>query len=271
VTRIRTDAIVIRHVKQGDSSRVVTLFTREAGKVAVMAKGARKPGSRFGAGMGLFARSQVGYRPRPGRDLVYLDTCELLESFDSLLPDVLGYAAAASCVELVDRLAPPGAASVEIYELLLSALRILTEVAPFPEGEGARAAALPVAFQAHVMATLGIAPELMVCVECGGDGLGDRVSLSARRGGVLCRQCRDAEGGRRLGAEAVSLLRGSILADLSFVVAAPRGPSEAAVLEARTALDGVLAYHHGRPSSFRARAFLDPLWRGTTPPRGFEE
>jgi len=258
---VDSDALVLRHVKQGDSSQVVTLLAREGGKVAVMAKGSRKPGSRFGAGLGLFNLSRIRYRARPNRDLVFLDSCDLQRSFDVLTRDVVAYAAAGVCAELVDRLVPEGAASAEIFDLLLDALTALAETTPLPAGEELRAVALPVAFQTKVMDTLGIAPELTGCVACGNTDLGGSSSLSARRGGLLCRRCRAAEGGRRLGAETVEFLRSALYGDVAGALTAPRTPTRGVILESRGALDAVLEYHHGTRPALRSLRFLDELWK----------
>jgi DNA repair protein RecO (recombination protein O) len=257
-----TDALVLRHVRQGDMSHVVTLFTRENGKVAVLAKGSRKPGSRFGAGLDLFQLTHIRYRERAGHDLVFLDGCEARRSFASLSEDLVSYAAAAVCAEMVDRLVPDGAPSEEVFELLHDALSTLAEVAPLPENEAMRAAALPVVFQLRLMDQLGIAPELTGCVVCGDADPGLSTSLSARRGGLVCRRCRAAEGGRRLGAETVRFLRTAAFDRIEEGMMAPEPPSRGVVLEARAALDAVLEYHHhGKPAALRSRKFLDDLWR----------
>jgi len=257
-----TDALVLRHVRQGDTSHVVTLFTREHGKVAVLAKGSRKPGSRFGAGLDLFHLTHIRYRERAGRDLVFLDACELRRSFASLSEDLVAYAAAAVCAEMVDRLVPDGAPSEEVFELLHGAFDTLAEVSPLPEEESMRAAALPVVFQLRLMDQLGIAPELTGCVVCGDADPDPSASLSARRGGLVCRRCRAAEGGRRLGAETVRFLRTALFDRIEEGMMAPAPPSKGVVLEARAALDAVLEYHHhGKPAALRSRKFLDDLWR----------
>jgi DNA repair protein RecO (recombination protein O) len=259
---VDSDALVLRHVKQGDTSRVVTLFARTGGKVAVMAKGSRKPGSRFGAGLDLFNLTRIHYRERVNRELVYLDGCDVLRSFDNLSRDVFGYAAAGVCAELTDRIVPDGAAAANVFDLLLLALTVLDETVPLPEGEELRAVLLPLAFQIKLMDFLGIAPELTGCVACGDTDLGASTTLSARRGGLLCRRCRAAEGGRRLGTETVRFLRTALFGDLPDVMTAPSPPGRALLLESRGALDAVLEYHHGKPATFRSRAFLDELWKG---------
>jgi DNA repair protein RecO (recombination protein O) len=259
---VESDAVVLRHVKQGETSHVVTLFARAGGKVAVLAKGSRKPGSRFGAGLDLFSLSHIRYRPRANRDLVFLDVCELRTSFERVTHDVFGYAAASVCVELVDRLVPEGASSEEIYDLLVEALDALAQTSPLPAGQETRAVALPIVFQLRLMDVLGIAPELTECSSCGTNDLHEALSLSARRGGLLCSRCRSAEGGRRLARETVHFLRASLFGEFSGVMTAPDAPTRGTVLEARSVLDAVLEYHHhGNPATFRGRKFLDQLLR----------
>jgi len=262
VSHVDSDALVLRHVRQGDTSHVVTLLTREAGKVAALAKGSRQPGSRFGAGLDLFNLSRVRYRVRAASDLVFLDACELRRSFAVLAQDVLAYAAAGVCAELAERLVPDGGGSPEIFDLLLESLGALAEAVPLPEGQELRAVAMSVAFQAKLMDLLGVAPELTGCVACGSADLGGSNALSPRRGGLVCRRCRAAEGGRRLGADTVAFLRTATFGDVDDVLTAERAPGKGSLSEARAALDAVLEYHHhGRPGAARSRRFLDDLWR----------
>lgn len=259
---VESDAIVLRRVKQGDTSQVVTLFARETGKLAVLAKGGRKPGSRFGSGLDLFNLTRIQYRPRPHRDLVFLQSCDLQRGFEKLAVDVYGFASGGVCAELVDRFVPDGASSEEIFDLLLHALTVLADSVPLPSGEELRAVAVPISFQLKLMDALGITPEMTGCVACGESDLGGSTTMSARRGGLLCHRCRAAEGGRRLGTEAVEFLRAGLFGDLEHAITAPRPPTRALILEARSALDALLEYHHhGKPSALRSRKFLDELWR----------
>ncbi len=262
MTHVESDALVLRHVRQGDTSHVVTLLVRDGGKVAVLAKGSRQPGSRFGAGLDLFTLSHVRYRARPSADLLFLDACEFRQSFAGLTKDVFAYAAAGVCAELVERLLPDHASSTDIFDLLLEALSPLVETAPLPAGEEMRAVALPVVFQMKLMDVLGVAPELAECVACGANDLAGSTSLSPRCGGLVCAKCRVAEGGRRLGRDSVAFLREALFGDVGAVMTSAAPPSRAATLEARGALDALLEYHHhGRPGALRSRKFLDELWR----------
>jgi DNA repair protein RecO (recombination protein O) len=258
---VESDAIVLRHVKQGDSSRVITLFARDTGKVAVLAKGIRSQALKYGSSLDLFNVARIQYRLRSNRDLVYLQSCDLRRSFEAITRDIFGYAAAAVCVELVDRLVPEGAPSPDLFDLLLGALEILAETVPFPEGEEMRAVAFPVAYQMKLMDRLGLSPELSSCVGCGDPEL-STASLSARRGGLLCQRCRSSEGGRYLGSASLEFLRRSRSGELAAVMTSSVAPTKGVVLESRAALDSVLEYHHHVKTSWlRSRKFLDGLWR----------
>jgi recombinational DNA repair protein (RecF pathway) len=125
-----------------------------------------------------------------------------------------------------------------------------------------RAVALPVAFQLRLMDHLGVAPELTGCVACGNADLAGSTTLSPRRGGLVCRRCRAAEGGRRLGSDTVAFLREAAFGELTGSLTAAVPPGKRTVLEARAALDAMLEYHHhGHPGTMRSRKFLDDLWR----------
>ena len=56
---VKTEAIVLRGRKQGDTSKLATLYTRDFGKIDVIAKGAREQKSKFGGALEMFARSTV--------------------------------------------------------------------------------------------------------------------------------------------------------------------------------------------------------------------
>ena len=66
---VRTEAFVLKAVRFGETSMIYRLFTRDRGVVPVMAKGARRPKSRFGASLGTFHRLLVTYYQKEGREV----------------------------------------------------------------------------------------------------------------------------------------------------------------------------------------------------------
>ena len=69
---VKTDAIVLRGRKQGDTSKLATLYTREFGKIEVIAKGAREQKSKFGGALEMFARGYVVIYKKDKPDQLHL-------------------------------------------------------------------------------------------------------------------------------------------------------------------------------------------------------
>src|SRR2546428_9918428 len=63
------DAVVLRRLDYGEADRILTLLTREHGKLAVIAKGSRRAKARMGNGLDLFTRSQMPLGQGPNLDL----------------------------------------------------------------------------------------------------------------------------------------------------------------------------------------------------------
>ncbi|MFB6272129.1 MAG: DNA repair protein RecO [Salinibacter sp.] len=122
---IRTEAVVLRCLDYGETSQIVTLFTREKGKLGVMAKGARRPKSSFGATLQPMAYTQVVFYHKPTRTLQTLSESSHVESFHRLRRDLTSITVGLRIVELVDALMEEEDAQPEVFALLVRALRRL--------------------------------------------------------------------------------------------------------------------------------------------------
>ena len=100
---IRTNALVLRNLRMGDTSRIVTILTRDFGKFGAVAKGVREPKSRFGASLELLSVSSLILYFRPGRDLQLVSEGALEREFRGLFSPVDRYAHACALVEFLDR------------------------------------------------------------------------------------------------------------------------------------------------------------------------
>ena len=122
---IRTEAVVLRSLDYGETSQIVTLFTREKGKLGVMAKGARRPKSSFGATLQPMAYTQVVFYYKPTRTLQTLSESSHVESFHSLRRDLKSITVGLRIVELVDALMEEENAQPDVFALLVRTLRRL--------------------------------------------------------------------------------------------------------------------------------------------------
>jgi len=184
---ITTDAVILRSRKHGESSRIVTLFTRERGKLSAVAKGVRGGGrSRRVIPMEPAAIVRAVLYFRESRDLQLLTQCDAVAPLDVLRSDLERMGAALGVVELTELVTPPGEASEELYGLLCETLLGLASATSNAEN------ALYY-YEARILGVLGFRPELHRCVGCraliaqehgGGEG---EVRMSAS--GVVCSRC----------------------------------------------------------------------------------
>jgi DNA repair protein RecO (recombination protein O) len=77
---VSTEGFVLRSYKLGENDKIVVIYTRDFGKIRVVAKGARKQRSRFGAALEVFAYVRVIFHEKENRDLLVLDRAEILYS-----------------------------------------------------------------------------------------------------------------------------------------------------------------------------------------------
>lgn len=216
----RDQAVVLRTLRLGETDRIVTLMTREHGKVRAVVKGVRRPGSRFGAR--LEPLSHVAVLCWQGRELDIVNQAEVIDHFRSIREDLPRLSSAISMLEVVDQIGQERHANPGLYEMLVRALRTLAE----RDGPLVMAA-----FLCKVLAAEGSAPVLHECVSCGTAGDGVLVAFDIVEGGALCRACRR---GRPLGPEALDLLRRIYGGGLAGVLEEPASAATSEVVELAT-------------------------------------
>lgn len=246
---LKLTAVVLRTVDYGESDRVVTLFTRERGKVSAFARGARASRRRFGGGLEPFTQISAQVRERSGSDLLSLDTLAVDDAFGGIRGDLARIACAGYAAELSRELVRDLEPHLELYDLLVDYLRRLD-----------RGPALPGvlrAFELGALGAAGLAPRLDTCARCGGElGGQEAVRFDPQEGGALCAVCAQAAS-----PGSVLLSRGAhgVLLRLS-TGGLPAGAElidSGVGREVRDALTRFVEHHLGR--RLKARKFLDEL------------
>src|SRR5512136_1830003 len=115
----RVEAVVLRHADWGEADRILTLYTRERGKVRAIAKGARKIRSRKAGHLEPFTR--VTLQLAKGRDLLIVTQADTVDAYLPLHDDLVKTGNASYVVELLDRF------TSEDESENLQAFRLLTE------------------------------------------------------------------------------------------------------------------------------------------------
>ncbi|MFA5034974.1 MAG: DNA repair protein RecO [Candidatus Margulisiibacteriota bacterium] len=123
----KAKAISIKNKPFAEADKLVTLFTREHGKIRVLAKGARRVPSRFGGRVETF--SYADYLLAKGRSLDIVSQCEVLESFQIVRDDPAGLKAGIYFLRIIDAATAEGQSNEELFDLLLTGLCRLKEKA----------------------------------------------------------------------------------------------------------------------------------------------
>ncbi|MDR7556174.1 MAG: DNA repair protein RecO [Armatimonadota bacterium] len=172
------EGVVLRRRNLGEADRLVVLFSRERGKVTVVARGARRPRSRLGGRLEPPAR--VRALVAEGRTLDVLAQVDVLDAYPALRQDLDRVATTALVLELVDRALADRQPHPDVYRLLLEALELLVQ------GGGDLACAW---FLARLLVLTGHRPAVGRCAVCGARTRGP-VAWSAALGGSLDAACR---------------------------------------------------------------------------------
>lgn len=122
---LRTNAVVLRTIDYGETSRIVTLFTQENGRMSVMAKGARTSKSRFGSTLEPLAHVQAMVFCKSGRDLQMLTETSHVHTWPGIRQSLdklkLGY----RLLELTNALMHQEESNPAVYSLLVAVLSAL--------------------------------------------------------------------------------------------------------------------------------------------------
>lgn len=178
----RAHGIVIRGIDYGEGSKIITIFTREAGKISLMARGAKKMNSRLAAATQLFAGADFVFY-RAGSKMGTLNHAEVVTSRQPLREDVLLSAYGSYMLEMVDRLCGEQESAPHVFDQLAAALDGLVQ--------GKDVHIVSHLFEMKMFMHAGYAPNLEQCASCGAST--DHPLLSARLGGLLCASCRTSD------------------------------------------------------------------------------
>ncbi|MBN1230823.1 MAG: DNA repair protein RecO [Anaerolineales bacterium] len=196
---IRVEGVVLRYLEYGEADRIVTLYTRQLGKIRAIVKGARKIRSRKAGHLDLFTHVQL--QLSTGRDLFIVTQAEALHTFPKLREDLTILAQASYVVELVDKFTYDEEENAATYRLLVDTLERLT----------IHDQQIPLVIRYYEMRLLdfmGFRPELKICVSNGEEITYQDQYFSSMQGGVICPECSaNFEGLRPISKDALRYIR----------------------------------------------------------------
>jgi DNA repair protein RecO (recombination protein O) len=235
----QVEGVILRSLRLGEADRVLHVYTRERGRVGLVAKGVRRTRSRFGARLEPLTR--VNLQMHLGRgELGTVTGADIVESHRLVREDPARLAVGVAGAETVARLFAEGEPSPRAFEALCRFLEAL-EARDAPGPSIAREPLLlALGLKLHWVA--GFAPVLDRCANCGSVEA-PLVRFSASTGGAMCAAC---PGGFGIRPDTIGALGALLRAPLVDAPALP-GPLAAEVARAVSEL-------HAEHGGFRLRS-----------------
>jgi DNA repair protein RecO (recombination protein O) len=179
---VKTEAVVLRSIRYGEADRILHLYSRDRGRVGAIAKGARKPKSRFGGRLEPFFRLDLLLHE--GRsDLLTVPGVATVDGYPRLRSDGAAIGAGARACDAVLRLLDAAEPNPPAYNLLCRYLELLDA----PHDPRAASLEIALSFRLKLALVAGFSPELASCARCG--EAEHLAGFSGAAGGVVCGSC----------------------------------------------------------------------------------
>ena len=174
---LSSEAVVLRTWPVHEADLIVSLFTRDYGRVRGVAKSALKSRKRFGGSLEPMTVARAWFAERPRQELVRLDNLEILRSPLSSPVDPVRLAVLSFYAELLDEALPDHDSHETVFRLLLAVLDLTTVEQPW----------MPLTyFQLWMTRLMGLLPDLVHCTACGEALQAGAASFNTLGDGLFC-------------------------------------------------------------------------------------
>ncbi|HUW58132.1 MAG TPA: DNA repair protein RecO [Planctomycetota bacterium] len=178
----KTHAITLRLVDYRETSQILSVYSRDFGRLSLIAKGSKRRRRGTGQTIDLFQLIEVVFIERTGSGLQLLTESSLLDDFAGLRRDLRRGYAAFFVAELLGTLTEENDPNAALFELTHRTLTMLCETD--------RPNVVLHTFEIRLLTLIGLLPRLDACAWCGGElGTEEEVAFAAGAGGTICRKC----------------------------------------------------------------------------------
>jgi DNA repair protein RecO (recombination protein O) len=184
VPTLKSPGLILRKIPYSETSLILKVYTRESGLVSLIAKGAKRPKSKFRGLLDFFNLNQFLYPEKSRADILTLSDASLIREFPRLKTDPARQALANVFMELFLKYVEEPHRSAPHYELLLEHFEGLDEA-----GNGEDFSLRLCDFLLGLSAVSGFSPQFTRCAQCGAPISGLRVRMDPDLGGPLCASC----------------------------------------------------------------------------------
>lgn len=202
----KVQGIVLKRTNLAEADRILTVFTREKGKIKVIAKGVRKTLSKLAGHLELFCL--VDLRLAEGRNLDIITDAQVKKCFLNLRGNLRSTTTAYYLTEITEKMTAENQKHPEIFDLLLDVLQDVNQK---------QSQLLVSYFELNFLNESGFKPELYRCLLCHGKILPKDNYFSFQEGGLVCKNCSNTTLNFKISDSAIKVLRLFLKHKLSFV------------------------------------------------------
>ncbi|MEZ6126403.1 MAG: DNA repair protein RecO [Planctomycetaceae bacterium] len=202
VSTEKAEALVIRQADFSESSRVVTFFSREFGKISCLAKGAKRLKGPFDAALDLLSACRIVFLQKTSGALNLLTQAELIRRFAPAPHQLMSLYSGYYLADLLNRFTEEFDPNATLYDAAEAALNQLADA-------DCDYATVVLLFEVRLLVVTGHFPSLAECIACGEEArISGRFAHWVSQGGLLCEHCRRQEyAGKSVSAASVNILR----------------------------------------------------------------
>jgi DNA repair protein RecO (recombination protein O) len=179
----KTVGIILSRRNFFEADRLVTIYSKNYGKLKLLAKGSRKIKSRIGGRLEPFVLAEL--MVAEGRNFDIITSSEVIDNFAHLRSDLAKTTYAYLMAELVEKVSVEQQASEQLFNHLIEGLHYLTKHQP--------TALLNIYFSLKLISIIGFQPQLSRCVNCRRQIRPGQNRFSINLGGIICPACAEAD------------------------------------------------------------------------------
>ncbi len=179
---LSSEAVVLRTWPMHEADLIVSLFTRDYGRLKGAAKAALKSRRRFGGALEPMTLTRAWFAERPRQELVRLDQLEILRSPLSAPVDHTRMAVLSFFAEVIDEALPERDPQETVFRLLVSVLEQTTAL----KSDIVQPWMALTYFSLWMTRLMGLLPDIGHCIVCGGALHAEEVTFSSYADGFFC-------------------------------------------------------------------------------------
>ena len=200
-----TEGIILKRQNVRESDKIVTIYTKDYGKIQALAKGSRKIKSKLAGSLEPFFYTRLMLAH--GRNIDKIASSEVIENFSKLREDLSKINLSSYIVDLLDRLTKVHHGDTIIFNLLRQTFLVLENKNRIKNEEAKK---IKLFFVWRMLSLLGFQPAIFYCTHCHGQISPEQIIFSFKKGGLVCRLCnpkQEISDKNIISANAVKILR----------------------------------------------------------------